>query len=134
MGFIIDTSIWVDIERGCLAPADIAAVTKQQPVYISPITIAELQYGAEITQDAGVKQKRLSALTRLMRKAILRIDERTAEVFGRLAAQLKKTGRGHNFRIQDLWIASQCVQHNFRLITFNRKDFDDIPGLELVPL
>ncbi|MBI2337331.1 MAG: type II toxin-antitoxin system VapC family toxin [Deltaproteobacteria bacterium] len=132
MGYLIDTCIWVDVERGALAPADIADHTKNEPVFISPITLAELKFGAEITQQPDLKQKRLAAVHRLMNKPILRIDEATGIIFGTLAAALKKTGRGHEFRIQDLWMASQCVQHNISLITHNLKDFKDIPGLEIL--
>ena len=45
MGVILDTSIWVDVERGRLALADVAAVTGTEPVYLAPPVIAELQYG-----------------------------------------------------------------------------------------
>jgi predicted nucleic acid-binding protein len=48
MGFLIDTCIWVDVERGFLAPADIAGITGDEPVYLSPVTIAELKFGAEV--------------------------------------------------------------------------------------
>ena len=133
MGFLIDTGIWVTIERGALAPADVHAVTKTAPIFISPVTIAELQYGAEMAANAGIRQKRLMAIRRLKRKPMLRIDNETGEVFGTLAAQLAHK-RGHDFRVQDLWMAAQAVQHAYRLLTFNAKDFQDIPGLDLVPM
>ena len=63
---------------------------------------------------------------------MLRIDLETDEVFGSLAAQLAKAGRGHEFRVQDLWLAAQAIQRRFKLVTQNEKDFKDIPGLNLV--
>ncbi len=54
MAFLIDTCIWIDVERGTLAPSDVARVTKEEPIFISPVTIAELQYGVEMAQDAGI--------------------------------------------------------------------------------
>jgi hypothetical protein len=33
MGFLIDTCIWIDVEQGMLAPADVAAITGNAPVY-----------------------------------------------------------------------------------------------------
>jgi predicted nucleic acid-binding protein len=131
VGYLIDTDIWVRVERGALAPADVAIVTKTDPVFISPVTIAELQYGAEITSDASIRQKRLAALKRLKRKPLLRIDAETGEIFGSLAAQLSR-GRGHDFRVQDLWLAAQAIQRAFRFLTYNEKDFRDIPGLDMV--
>ncbi len=132
MGFLIDTCVWVAIERGQIPPAEVAAVTGSEPVFISPVTIAELKFGAETTADPDLRQKRLAAIDRLIKKPILHIDESTGELFGRLAAALKATGRGHGFRIQDLWLARQTIHHEFRLLTYNRKDFEDVPGLDLV--
>jgi predicted nucleic acid-binding protein len=132
VGFLIDTCIWINVEQGSLAPADVAAITRSEPVFLSPVTLAELKFGAESAQDPGVRQKRLAALRRLQRKPVLLIDGNTAEVFGELVASLKALGRGHRYRVQDIWIASQAIQHGYRLLTRNSKDFEDIPGLDLV--
>ena len=131
MGFLVDTCIWVDVERGAMAPGDVARVTGEEPVYISPVTIAELKFGADIA-PAGIREKRLAALARLMRKPLLRMDEITGEIFGSLTAQLHMAKRKHTYRVQDLWLAAQAVQHGIYLLTHNRKDFADIPGLDLV--
>lgn len=131
MGFLIDTCIWVDVERGTLAPADVARFTGTDAVYISPVTIAELKFGADNASDPNIRQRRQAALFRLKRKPVLRIDETTGEIFGSLAAQMKALGLQHRHRVQDLWIASQTIQHNLTLLTYNGKDFIDIPGLSL---
>lgn len=132
MGFLIDTCIWIDVERGVLAPADVASVTGIEPVFLSPVTIAELKFGAENVLNVDLRLKRLSALARLKRKPLLMIDATTGEIFGDLAAQIKKNGSQHHYRVQDLWLASQSIQHGYRFLTHNRKDFSDIPGLALV--
>jgi len=132
MGFLIDTCIWIDVERGALSPADVATITGDEPVFLSPVAIAELKFGAENAEGADLRQKRLAALARLKRKPILTIDETTGEIFGDIAAQLKKKGSQHLYRAQDLWLASQAIQHGYRFLTHNRKDFSDIPGLALV--
>jgi predicted nucleic acid-binding protein len=134
MGFLIDTCIWIDVEQGVLAPADIASVTGEAPVFLSPVTLAEMKFGAEIAKDPDVRQKRLSALRRLQHKPLLMIDAATGITFGELVAALKLQGKGHRQRVQDLWLASQAVQHGFTLLTRNGKDFADIPGLVLVVL
>jgi predicted nucleic acid-binding protein len=133
MGFLVDTCVWVDVERGALAPADVAALTASEPVFISPVTLAELRFGAEIAQDPGIRQRRLTALRRLARRPLLPIDGTTGDIFGSLAAQIKAAGRQHRYRVQDLWLASQALQHDCRLLTRNLHDFEDIPGLDLVP-
>lgn len=132
MGFLIDTCIWIDVEQGNLAPADIVAVTGTEPVYLSPITIAELKFGAECAATPAIRQQRLASLASIRVKPVLRIDEATGEIFGSLAAQLKTSGKTHRPRIQDLWLASQAIQHGFKFLTRNLADFDDIPGLIVV--
>ncbi len=134
MGWLIDTNIWIAIERGKLAAADIHAITRQAPVYLSPINIAEIQFGMEMLKTGAMKQKAAATLRRLRRKPQLRITVETGEVFGTLASKLKKTGRDSDFRINDLWIAAQAIQRNFTLLTSHAKDFEDIPGLKLVAL
>ena len=131
MGFLIDTCVWIDVERGILAPADVAALSGDEPVFLSPVTIAELKFGAEIAKDPGIRQKRFAALRRLQRKPLLSIDAGTGDMFGSLASAIKSAGRQHRYRVQDLWLASQAIQHGFGLLTRNRRDFDDIPGLDL---
>jgi predicted nucleic acid-binding protein len=131
VGFLIDTCAWIDVEQGALAPADVAALTRDEPVFLSPVTIAELRFGAEVAKDPGMRQKRLAALRRLQRKPLLPLDGATGDIFGSLAAAIKAAGRQHRYRVQDLWIASQAVQHGLGLLTRNRRDFEDIPGLDL---
>ncbi len=82
----------------------------------------------------ALKQKAAAALRRLRRKPQLRITTETAEIFGILAAKLKKSGRDADFRINDLWLAAQTIQRNFILLTANPKDFTDIPELKTVSL
>jgi predicted nucleic acid-binding protein len=134
MGFLIDTCIWIDVEQGVLAPADIASVTGNAPVFLSPVTLAEMKFGAEIAKDPDIRQKRLAALRRLQHKPLLMIDAATGITFGELVAALKLQGKGHRQRVQDLWLASQAVQHGFTLLSRNGRDFADIPGLVLAVL
>ena len=135
MGFLIDTCIWIDVEQGRLGPDDVAAFTGDAPVYLSPVTLAELRLGIEMTADPGVRQKRLATYRRMTRKPLLPIDADTADVFGELAGLLAKArGRSHRTRVQDLWLASQAIQHGLGLVTRNPGDFADIPGLDVVPI
>jgi predicted nucleic acid-binding protein len=134
MGWLIDTSLWIAVERGALAAADIHAITRQDPVYLSPVTVAEVGFGLELLRPGPQKQRAMAMLRRLRRKPQLRITLDTAETFGRLAAQIKKAGEDSHVRINDLWLAAQAIQRGFRLLTSNAKDFADIPGLQMVVL
>jgi predicted nucleic acid-binding protein len=134
VGWLIDTSIWVAVERGTVSAADIYAITQQEPVYLSPVNVAELRFGLDLLRAGPLKQRAGAALRRLRRKSQLRITLETADVFGSLAAGLRKAGRHPSVRINDLWLAAQAIQRDCKLLTSNPKDFRDIPGLKLVVL
>ena len=133
MGWLIDTNIWIAVERGTLAAADVHAITRQEPVYLSPVNIAEIRFGLELL--SGLQKQRTTAmLRRLRRKPQLRITIQTAETFGMLAAKIKKAGRDPHVRVNDLWLAAQAIQRDLRVLTSNGRDFADIPGLKTVVL
>jgi predicted nucleic acid-binding protein len=134
VGWLIDTRLWIAVERGALGAADIAAITRQEPVYLSPVNIAEIQFGLELLPAGAKKQRAAAVLRRLRRKPQLRITVETAEVFGTIAAKLKKARREPHVRINDLWLAAQAIQRNLKLLTSNPKDFRDIPGLKMIAL
>lgn len=65
-----------------------------------------MEFGLHMLRAGAINQRAASALRRLRRKPQLRITNETAEVFGALAATLRKAGRDGNFRINDLWLAA----------------------------
>ncbi|OGV60973.1 MAG: hypothetical protein A2283_09990 [Lentisphaerae bacterium RIFOXYA12_FULL_48_11] len=134
MGVIIDTSIWIDIERGTLKPVDVAERIHNDAVFLTPTILAELQYGVERASTPAKRNLRLSAITRLQRKPCLMINNDTGIIFGRIAAGLDNKGKPSNCRIHDLWIAASTIQHGFQLLTQNTSDFEDIAGLKLIAM
>ena len=60
------------------------------------------------------------------------IDKDTAEIFGRLASSLDQEGKPSTHRTNDIWIAALALQHNMKVMTRNRTDFEDIPGLDVI--
>ena len=132
MGFLIDTDLWIAVERGRLSAADIHAITRQAPIYLSPVNLAEIRFGIDLMPDAKQKNRATRMLRRMRRKPLLRIGAETAEIFGALAARLTKSGRTHDFRVQDLWLAAQAIERKFSLLTGNPKDFTGVPGLKFV--
>ena len=134
-GYLADTGIWVEVERGLLSAADLATMIGEASVYASPVSVAELMQAVETSPDEQLRARRRATVKRLLDKVILPIDGATGEIFGNLVASLKNSagaGRGSpTHRVQDIWLAAQAIQHKLRLITYNRKDFDDVPGLDV---
>jgi predicted nucleic acid-binding protein len=134
VGVILDTSIWVDVERGRLSPRDVTSATNDEPVYSVPPVIAELEYGIHRASNDAQKTRRAIALARIRRKPCLNIDKDTAEVFGRIGAALDSRGKPATYRTHNIWIAAVAIQHNLSVLTRNRNDFEDIPGLKLMSI
>lgn len=134
MGFVIDTSVWVDVERGALSPEDVAKVTGDEPVFLTPTVLAELWYGVHRASTEAQRTRRLAAMTRLRRKPCLSVDAATGEILGSLASELDRQGRPSKHRLHDLWIAASAIQHSFRVLTRNAGDFNDVPGLQVVTI
>ena len=134
MGVILDTSIWVDVERGRLAPRDVASVTGDEPVYLVPPVLAELEYGVHRAQTDEQRIRRAGAVARVRKKPCLVIDKDTGETFGRLAASVDSDGKPSTHRTHDIWIAAMAVQHNLKVLTRNGKDFEDLAGVDVLTI
>ena len=132
MGVVIDTSVWVDVERGALSAGDVAATTKDEPVYLTPTVLAELWYGVNRAKTEAQRTRRLAVMTKLRRKPCLGIDASTGEIAGRIAAELDSRGKPSRHRANDLWIAAVAIQHGFKVLTRNKADFGDVPGLGVI--
>ena len=117
-----------------MSAADIHAITRQAPIYLSPVNLAEIRFGIDRMAGAKQKNRAMATLRRMRRKPLLRVGAETAEVFGALAARLAKSGRGHGCRVQDLWLAAQAIERKFTLLMANAKNFRDVPGLKFLAM
>ncbi len=88
----------------------------------------ELYYGAYKSQKVAANLARLKMIERNME--IISSDEKSAEIFGMIKADLEKQGTPlDDF---DIMIASCALVHNLTLVTNNIKHFKRIDGLRLV--
>ncbi|MBM4043123.1 MAG: type II toxin-antitoxin system VapC family toxin [Planctomycetes bacterium] len=62
MGVVVDTSVWVDVERGRLALSDLEAALGADTVFATPVTIAELAYGVRRARTQEQRATRSAAL------------------------------------------------------------------------
>ena len=134
MGVIVDTTVCVDVERNHLTVDELVARLGNEPLFLSPVTVAELEYGFQRAKTGKERNRRKAALARLMGKPCLPIGRATAEILGRIASQLDAAGRPAKHRAQDLWTASLALQHGYKVLTQNRSHFEDIPGLTVLSI
>lgn len=95
---------------------------------ISFITVGEMYYGAEKADWGPRKRRQLE--TTLRNFVVVPYDHEIARCYGRVAAELKRTGKP--FTLHDAWIAACAVRHGIPLVTHNAKDFADISALQVI--
>ncbi len=67
---------------------------------------------------------------RLPHYVVLFPDLEMCEIWARITADCHRKGRPK--QDNDLWIAATALRYELPLITHNRRDFEDIPGLAVI--
>lgn len=93
--------------------------------FTTAVTLGELLYGAA-KRDSDRLRSRVRELVRGA-LTVLPFDERAAEVYGSLRAQLEAEGR--RLDEPDMRIASIALSRDLTLVTGNVRHFDRVPGL-----
>jgi len=94
----------------------------------SSICVMELRSGCARHAQGGRLWQRIQAEI-LGHVDVLSVDGVVAERAGELMAEVRKRGRPRS--TEDLLIAATCLAHRLSLVTHNRSDFIDIPGLRV---
>ncbi len=96
-------------------------------IYISSLTVAELEFGVENSQK--IEQNRFALLKFLSIFNILNFDDSDAVDYGMLKADLKRQGR--IIGPIDMLLAGQALNKDLILVTNNTKEFERVKGLKL---
>ena len=119
---VADTDVIIAAIRGNEMAKSILRKYALGGIYISLITEIELHIGAtNASKKTAIKKVLESHETLPLNKAI-----------GELALKLVKTynTKSKSLYLADALIAAPCLHYNFRLVTFNSKDFTIIKGLQ----
>ena len=92
---------------------------------ISAITYAELMHGVE--KSMAVERNRIAMSLFLSPITILQFDERAAEEYGRIKAELEK--KGTPIGPMDTLIASHAKSRGLIIVTNNTREFNRVVGL-----
>ncbi len=94
------------------------------------ITVAELRIGVLVAEGPARRASRLATLEAATRDhRPLPVDDRVAEAFAGLVAQLRAAGR--NPRVLDTLIAATALAHDAVVVTQD-DDFDQLPGVTVL--
>ena len=126
MSFILDTDHCIAILRGKLDVSKHIPATAD--LYVTPITVSELVYGAHKSDRASAHLAQVDLL--LASVTILPFDEQPARRCGELKDSLRRIGSP--IAEPDLQIASIALHHGLPLVSHNQRHFDRVPGLKLL--
>ena len=130
MGLLIDTSVFIQHERGHVDLGAIADGREEEEIFVSVITASELLHGVHRARDSHVCARRSAFVEAILAEfPLLPIDVLAARTHARLWAELSDQGR--MIGAHDLWLAATCVGGGLTLATGNTREFARVPGLEL---
>lgn len=126
MTYLLDTSVAIHLRDGDATVTDRLAAL-EGAVLMSIVTRVELEGGVYRTPaHAALRRARLDTL--LTAIPTLAFDEVAAEAYGMIVAHAGYSRR----KLLDRMIAAQALVHRATIVTLNRADFADIPGLKVV--
>jgi len=125
---LVDTDVVSNIFLNRPLASHYIPILRDRTATISYVTMGELFYGAELAGWGRIRWRKLES--ELLRFAVLGIDEGVARAYARIVAGRRRIGRP--IAPNDTWIAACALRHDLPLVTHNRRDFDGIPGLEVI--
>jgi predicted nucleic acid-binding protein len=112
---------------------DIQKTIGEVPVVLSAITIAEIGHGIYRSNILEVRQRRRTFLDDLKATVpVYPLTEATAEIVARIGGE--QAVIGINLPLADLLIGACALELGYAVGTCNTRDFNRIPGLQLVAL
>ena len=134
--YLIDTNVISELTKPAPNPAVVNwfANTPVQSVYISAVTLCEMQRGLAL-MPAGKRKNALkiaadAVIQEDFAQRCLSLDARCAPVYGKLAAGQQQQGRPCS--AEDAMIAAIALANQLTLVTRNIKDFEGIDGLVML--
>ena len=126
--YLLDTNICIFLKNK-KSPNVLQKIkeNKHLGIYISSITVAELQFG--VYNSKYIERNRISLIKFLTPFSVLNFDDSDAEEFGKIRTTLKNEGK--IIGAYDMLIAAQALAKNLILVTDNTKEFCRIKTLTI---
>jgi len=128
MGFLIDSDVLIEWERGRIdLPAKIEG-REEEEFYLSVISASELLHGVCRAVQPDTRSRRSAFVEAILtRFPVIPIDLSTARMHAQLWAEL--SAQGTMIGLHDSWLAATCLAHGLTMVTGNLEEFKRVPGL-----
>lgn len=131
MGLLIDTSVFIAVERQGVSLSAIESQFQEEDVFIAAVSASELLHGvhrADSMQRRGRRERFVEAVLSMI--PIIAFDLRVAREHARIWTDLAQTGQ--QIGAHDLQIAATAVAHEHAILTANRREFERVEALRVV--
>ena len=133
MGVVLDTSVLIAAERRRLDMPAFLESLGETSVAMAAITAAELLYGVE--RATGTRRKaRRAAFVEALLEVVPAVPFGLTEARHHATLWANLTKRGTVIGPHDLLVAATALANDLAVATLNRREFERVPGLELVPI
>jgi tRNA(fMet)-specific endonuclease VapC len=130
MALLIDTSVLIDAER---RDRSLSLHLGDQDRAISVITASELLHGVHRATEGRVRARRTAFVEGLLSALdALPVTIAVARTHAEIWSALKDNGG--LIGAHDLWIAATALSRGMAVATANARDFERVPGLDVVPV
>ena len=126
MNYLLDTNICVHFLRGKYGVAERLEAVQAENFAISEITLAELVFGAENSENPEKNHRLIDQLLELI--TILPIYD-SIMTYGKEKARLRKAGT--MISDLDLFIGCTAVANDLIMVTENTSEFERISGIRI---
>ena len=128
MEYLLDTNICVyALNQSDLALIDRLRSVRRSNVYVASLTIGEMLFGAQRSSNSTENVKRIVRFVAPFRE--LHFEQRAAEAYGALRAELASTG--NQFGVVDMLLAGTALAHGLTVVTNNVREFKRAAGLRV---
>jgi predicted nucleic acid-binding protein len=129
MKYLLDTDWVADYLQGKETAHDLIDPLLPDGAAISILTYSEIYQGILGSYNPPLGKRVFRQFLRSI--SVLGVTRGVAEANAAIRLQFDRKKAPYKHRALDLVIAATAIHHNLILVTRNRKDFSDVPGLAL---
>lgn len=128
MEYLIDSDTIISLLKGKFELSQKVKSIGIENCFVSVITIAELFFGAENSDQENLEKRQLEVIGIQARFNVVSL-ENALVVYGKQKARLKK--EGNLIQNNDLFIGSTAIGNDMIMVTGNTKHFERLDGIQL---
>lgn len=137
LGLVLDSSVLIAAERRKLTAAEAIESVQQTigelPIVVSALSLAEVGHGIHRANTPEMRDRRRLFLDELKATVPIHpVAEATAEIIARVGAE--QAAKGITLPLADLIIGACALELGYSIGTSNVRDFNRIPGLNVIHL